>query len=967
MSAEYFRKVLKSLTFQCQATACPKHQDSYNAFLLKDAEPKITDHFKWKGCMQFRTFVYGIAPSAVGEDDWNKAPLIAAIFPSPDPTGAQGICNGTGFSLDVLLDSIFAANPQGPTRVAVMFLTRGYSFQRVQSREIQQYPVSRAAIAHCYPYLEQDILALKPSKVLLCGFEPGNSFFSSQTFTIPEFRRRNGLTIKVGTKTFPAQVTYFPHTVASVPSLMKCIQEDCRKLFQEPVTFQGGKSRILRNLDEAVEYLDFLTHFEGFIAFDTETENLNRKAPNKLGTLQFATDTSEGVLLPYQHKETPFDAQELQVLEKRLKRLFGKPIAAQGWVGHNLKFENTILWKHFGCYLDSAPLYDTMAMAYLLDETHSERKMDYPNGFYTLKVLARDLLNFDGYDKGILAVRSEGELLDLPLEQLASYANMDAYVTMALFERLQELAAEQGYLKKLMKLAKLYYGPVTKLTAHLETQGFRVDLKNLRHLAADKGPFETRLREIEEELKAFPVFRDTNLALVKEKNAGHTLGVLGKVPWVLDFSKPAVKERLFFTEMGLPPVSWSTKTGRPSIDDEFFEAYGNSEKSGEDYHAEVDLFGRYEEVKKMRDSFITKMLERVDPETGDPDSRLDQRIRPNYHYSQLVTGRWAVSNPNTQQVPKSEEGAKEGAFLIKKAVKDCFTVDPGHGLIQIDYKVNEVRWAATMAKDAAMCQIFVEAFELLKQARERDDIDLLKKAELYEDIHKGTASKMFGIAREEVTKKQRTIAKTITFGLMFGQGVKALSETLKISEEEAETHMAKFFSEMKGIDAYIKKVQNDAQLKGYVEAPHGRRRRFWGVKLPKSCPSRRRWIARNLRQAFNSPVQGSASDGAMYGGACSLLEHIRANNKSWIIQNAVHDSVILQVPENEIVECIEVAEQLMVVEAMRKMQELGFEFYLPLGVDVEVGIKWGTLTKWSGTKSSAAELQEMVKAYWRER
>lgn len=1359
-SLKYSYKTLKIINFLCSSGSCTKHLDKWNPndySRERGLKVPLCDNFSYQGCAQFKTRVYGLShDSNVSQHEWDHAPLLAVILPNPDPTGAQaeikngekigrsGICDGIGFSRDLIFESLMSQQSvKKPLRVAFLFVTRGYNFRKISQGDLVNDATPEAAVGHCFPYLKKDLLELNPEKILLCGYESGELFFSGK-FEVAEFRRRRGLKIAIGNKEFPVQVTHNPHFASINPPIIKCIQEDCGKIWGTQFELKPGKTRIIKTIDEAMEYLDFLSEHEGFIAVDTETQNLNRKAPNKLGTIQFATDEELGVVLPYQHPQSPFDPYELEILKVRLQELLANPIKAQGWIAHNAKFEHTIFKKHFDTFIKSAPVYDTQAMAYLLDETRSERKSDIPSGggMYSLKQLARDLLGWEGYDKGVLKYRGDGALLDLDLQILADYAAMDAWVTIALFWRIQELAMEQDYLEPLMRMSRLFYSQATRLIAHIEMSGFKTNLKHVRNLAAKKGPFEKKLEKIEEAFKTFPAFVKANEIVSSEKNAGNIRSVLDDVPWVLDMSRTANRELVFFKIMGLPPVSWSDKTGRPSIDDEFFTAYS------EDY-PEIKIFSEYEEIKKMKNTFVIKTLERVDPESGDPDSKIDQRVRSDIHYSRLVTGRWAAVNPNTGQIPKSEEGeVGEEDIQVRKAVKDIFTVDPGCGLVQIDYKVNEVRWAGVLAQDEALARIFNEADKLMKEAQASENPELLKIAAFKEDVHRNTAAETFGVKIEEVSKEQRQASKCvhpetlvfspdgvrrigslhkerskdaevsienielltsdgyksapffyskgvenavavvtnkgvlicskdhrikladgtfsfvdelkedtllyeeelpiikgnpqtvpfnpfiksrsiesplmipvtedlawilgvfvgdgsapgrrieiatgegdkyedwkdvlvnslehygfkaikhakkiyfgseseakflrafdlisskeeedsikelkkklkikkvlsprkklkipdcifnspksvrlsflaglidtdgciskrgatsiltkdirlaqdicvlaqglgleftlnptfnttykkyyfniffrmefgsiiapylrcpwkkeraksikpisnkkpinplrvryiekerpelinvslvdvsidskehsyitngiishncITFGILFQSSAKSIAENLNIEVEQAEAYIELFFSRMSGVAQWIDKMKKDASEKGYVEAPDGRRRRFWGFSLPPSCPNRRGHCSRNERQAVNSPIQGIASGAAMVGGVGSLLDYIENNNKSWLIQNVVHDSAIIQVPKDEIVDLISVAENLFVNQAQSKMEEMGVRFNLPLGIDVEVGVDWGSLTKWNGTKTHAQELQVKVIDYWKSR
>jgi DNA polymerase I-like protein with 3'-5' exonuclease and polymerase domains len=1347
-----YLKPLGGLPFSCQAKSCPKKQDSYDLRLFRDANLNF-DTFKPQGCMEYKTHVVGAWTQVLSQDEWEQAPLIGCILPCPDATGAQGSAGGFGAGKDILIDALVREFNQ-PVRIAFFFLTRGYSFSKATRGDIVQQPVNKAAISNCYPYLLNDLEKLKPTKLLLCGQEACETFFKGSV-DVPTLRRKKGLSVRIGNKSYPIQVTYSPHYAIMMPVYIQSIREDAGKLAGKGYTFQGGSARILKTLDETLDYLDFLSEHEGFIAFDTETENLNRKAPNKLGTLQFATDDQLGVVLPYQHKETPFGPDELVLIKKRLSLLFSKKIKAAGWVIHNAKFEHTVCKNHFGTFVDSAPVFDTQAMAFLLDETRSERKMDIPKGtrgIYSLKALSRDYLGFSGYDQGVLQAREEGTLMDLTLDNLADYGcftkgnkvllaggrvkdisevkvgdlvvthknrlrkvvktwvkpyqgklynlyfkngfsiegvtpnhpilvqtesgqkwsrvdelnlgclcfkqgdntqipqkeawleilntaknilieenkqksararsqscsadqidalashfehpdfwwflglclaegsvrhklrgglrvaaalslalhqkeleeakkiigeifpgihlsivgrknnlgveivicnralaivfdvllqtmnkvekkastivhlhpslfyslskgqacevlsgyfdgdghfkittqdaiqaisnttsinlstqlqlllqkvdshytkktifhgtkygkckaqkntsywltifggscfwwnsrfdkikkkpsallakkhspyleldyietceadtevynceveednsyvcngirvhnSMDAYVTFALYERIQELASEQGYLKQLMKLTEHYYSPAIRLIALVEMTGFKTDLKQLRLLASRRGPLETKIMALEEKMKAMPAFQEANLKAVKRRNANHTMGARGNVPWVFDFAKDEDKKTVFFNVLGLEPVSFSEKTGQPAIDDEFFEEYSEE-------NPEVAAYAEYTEAKKMRDTFISKMLERVDPETGDPDCKLDQRIRSNIWYARLVTGRWAMTEPNMHAIPKAEEGGSETDFLVRKSVKDIFTVDPGYALMQVDYKVNEVRWAGILSQDKALAKIFNDADLLMKEARLSEDPARLKDAAFKEDIHRNTASETFGVPLSQVSKAQRQASKSITFGIMFQSSANSIATSLGIELQQAEEYIKKFFNKMSGVDSWIKRIKFFAAQNGYVETPTGRRRRFWSYELPESYRNKRSHTARNDRQSVNAPIQGIANDGSMLGGACSLHDYIEAHQKDWKIQNLVHDSCLIQMPIEDVADAILAMESIFVDQAMRRLEKLGVQFNLPLAIDVEVGFNWGSLNKWSGTRSHAFELQQSLR------
>lgn len=947
---KYQIKVLQTFPFQCGVTHCPKHQDRVEVHSINNQlyDLKLSSHFQNKGCTQFRPIIYGLSDSALSEHTWAQTPLIAVVLPCPDPTGAQGVAGTFGFTRDLIFDALYAA--KAPVRVALLYLVRGYNFEKAFRGELIQKKLNKSAISSCLPYLHDDIDKIKPDRIVLCGQDVGEAFF--HYFKTADYRRKRNLILNIKGEPYRVQVTHAPYMAGVSPPLISCIRDDFKKLFEKPFRVPAGKSVLLNTLPEIINYINFLKGFEGYVAVDTETENLNRKAPNKLGTIQFAHNGETGYVIPFQHSETPLSGDELEIVRGLLADLFKTPSKIKGWIAHNAKFEQMVFKRHLGTYMVSAPVYCTQAMAFLLDETRAERKADIPStgGIFTLKILARDLLGWEGYDQGILAIREAGTLLDLPLSELASYAGMDAWVTWLLFERVRELARLQDYEEKLMHFTAGYYSNITRLIAHIETNGFKTDLKHLRTVASKRGPLVSLIEELEAKLKNFRSFQQANLIIAKQKAAGISQGIFGKVPWVLDISKPAHKAIVFFDVMGLEPVSFADKSGLPSIDDEFFEAYSEE-------HEEVALFAKYEESKKMRDAFIVKTLERVDPETGDPDAKIDQCVRSDIHYARIVTGRWAMTNPNLGQIPKSSEGS-ETEFQARTAVKNSFTVEKGCALIQIDYKVNEVRWAGILAQDPQLAAIFNTAYKMLWDARRAEDKELLKKAEIYEDVHRGTASSTFKVELEKVTKPQRTAAKAITFGILFQSSAQGIGNNAGITLEEAEAYIQLFFSKMVKVANLIDTLKFSAQTRGYVEAPTGRRRRFWAPYLPNSHPRKKQLIARNLRQSVNSPIQGVASDSAMTGAACVLDYIERVGHPLLKIQNVVHDSVISQVPYELIADFILHADPLMVDETQERMTRLGVNFNLPLGVDVEVGVTWGNLTKWEGTRTHAYEIQQ---------
>ena len=243
-----------------------------------------------------------VSEGPCSEDEINAAPLLAVIVPNPDPTGAQGVCVGLGVSKDIIFQELQRAYRK-PLRVAWVPMVRSYNLGKPMRRELTQAKfLPKAAVSFCSNYLKKDLEFLKPDKILMCGAEVAGTLLNQ--FDVPTLRRTYGLTYQNEGNAVPVQVTFNPYLAATVPVYIKSLREDCAKLFNPAPVAPKTSYRLLTDIDEVVDYLDFLEMFEDDIGFDVETENLNRKARNNIVTLQFATNNHKGVVVPYHHWQT---------------------------------------------------------------------------------------------------------------------------------------------------------------------------------------------------------------------------------------------------------------------------------------------------------------------------------------------------------------------------------------------------------------------------------------------------------------------------------------------------------------------------------------------------------------------------------------------------------------------------------------------------------------------------------------
>ena len=253
------------------------------------------------------------------------------------------------------------------------------------------------------------------------------------------------------------------------------------------------------------------------------------------------------------------------------------------------------------------------------------------------------------------------------------------------------------------------------------------------------------------------------------------------------------------------------------------------------------------------------------------------------------------SDPNLQNIPIRTEFSNRirGAFI---------PADAESYIMSADYSQVELRLLAHYSGDESLIKAFVE------------DVD----------IHKVTASKIFGVPVENVTKEMRRKAKTVNFGIIYGQTKYGLSKTLGIEPFEAQELINKYFMTYPKISGYINSTLEKANEKGYVETLYGRRR-YLGAELNSRNANIREFAA---RAAINAPLQGTSAD-IIKMAMVDLFEKLKSYKSKMILQ--IHDELVLEVPKDE----IEIVEQIVI-----KAMELNQPLKVPLKVEVSLGKTW---------------------------
>ena len=347
-----------------------------------------------------------------------------------------------------------------------------------------------------------------------------------------------------------------------------------------------------------------------------------------------------------------------------------------------------------------------------------------------------------------------------------------------------------------------------------------------------------------------------------------------------NLASPKQLGEVLFDILKIDPKAKKTKTGQYATGEDVLTKLAAK-------HKIVDDILNFRELSKLKSTYVDALPAILNPKTG--------RIHTSYAQAVAVTGRLSSTNPNLQNIPiRSERGREVRKAFIPR--------DPSRILVSADYSQIELRVVAAISGDPNMCDAF-------KQGK---------------DIHTATAAKVYGIAESEVTKEQRYKAKSVNFGIIYGQGAFGLAENLGISRTEAKEIIDNYKKEFPNIQLYMDQQINKAKEQGFVETLMGRKR--WLRDINSSNFTVRGFAERN---AINSPIQGSAAD--MIKLAMIKIHH-EMKKQYWeskmILQ--VHDELVFDAVESELPALKE-----LILACMTTAMEL------PNGVPVEAEIGQG--------------------------
>ncbi len=336
---------------------------------------------------------------------------------------------------------------------------------------------------------------------------------------------------------------------------------------------------------------------------------------------------------------------------------------------------------------------------------------------------------------------------------------------------------------------------------------------------------------------------------------------------------------ILFTKLGLP-VKKKTATGAPSTDEEVLQ-----ELAG-DYPLPARIL-EHRSLAKLKGTYTDKLPLMVNPQTG--------RVHTNYAQAVAVTGRLSSNDPNLQNIPiRTPEGRR---------VREAFIAPPGHVLMSADYSQIELRIMAHISEDPALLRAFERGL----------------------DVHKATASEVFGGSVDEVSAEHRRYAKTINFGLIYGMGAFGLASQLGIEQKAARDFIDRYFSRFAGVKRYMDDTKKRAAERGYVETMFGRR-----IYLPEINGGNGPRKAGAERQAINAPMQGTAAD-LIKLAMIAVQDALDREQRATRMVMQVHDELVLEVP---------LAEEAWAREAVPRLMAGVARLKVPLLAEVGVGDNW---------------------------
>lgn len=505
-------------------------------------------------------------------------------------------------------------------------------------------------------------------------------------------------------------------------------------------------------------------------------------------------------------------------------------------------------------------------------------------------------IKYDILILGNYGIKVDGTLFDT---MIAHYLlqpelrhNMDYLAEIYLGYRtvhIEELIGEKGRNQK--NMADL---PADRIYEYAcEDADVTLQLKNILEKELLKDGTDKLFREVEMPLVQVLAYMERNGAMIDPKSLAETSRLFtermkaleseiykeaGGTPF--NILSPKQVGEILFERMKIVDKPKKTKTGQYVTSEDVLESLRAD-------HPIVDLILKYRGLKKLLGTYVDALPQLINPETG--------KIHTSYNQTVTATGRLSSSNPNLQNIPVRDEDGKE--------VRKAFVPEPGCKFFSADYSQIELRIMAHLSQDQNMIEDF----------------------RLGHDIHAATAAKVFHKPIDQVTKSERSKAKTANFGIIYGISAFGLAQRMGVSRTEAKELIENYFKTYSGIKQYMDRSIEQARERGYIETILNRKRYLPDITSHNATV--RGFAERN---AINAPIQGSAADIIKIAMIAVYRRFMKEQLKSTMILQ-VHDELNFNVVPGE-----ELKVQEIVIEEMQNAWNMS----VPLVADSGWGDNW---------------------------
>ena len=506
------------------------------------------------------------------------------------------------------------------------------------------------------------------------------------------------------------------------------------------------------------------------------------------------------------------------------------------------------------------------------------------NGKYDINVLAR-------YDIAVQGVRFDTMLESYVLNSTVTRHNMDDLAQRYLnrstirFEDVAGKGAKQLTFDQIdLAIAGPYAAEDAEITLCLHNHLIK-ELQAIPPLREVLDNIEIPLMPVLARIERCGALVDAHLLGVQSLEIAAKLTELERQTYAIageEFNLASPKQLgvVLYEKLGLPVLSKTAK-GQPST------AEAVLSELAEQGHELPVLLMQYRSLSKLKSTYTDRLPEQINPLTG--------RIHTSYHQAVTATGRLSSSDPNLQNIPiRTAEGRR---------IRQAFIAPQGYKLLAADYSQIELRIMAHLAQDLGLLDAFSHN----------------------RDVHKATASEVFGVPLEEVTSDQRRSAKAINFGLIYGMSAHGLAKQIGCDRGQAKIYMDRYFARYPGVLDYMERTRAQASEQGYVETIFGRR-----LYLPDIHAKNAAVRKGAERTAINAPMQGSAAD---------IIKRAMITVDQWLATAGLDAKVILQVHDELVLEVRE--DQVDAVrDGLLPLMSAGAALDVPLIVETGVGDNW---------------------------